>query len=126
MGLCLAIFSKTSAFDIMNNAIDKVFFDHIIPAKYVVFRTWIYAVLGSTVAGWGTFIYFISAKALSTDQKWGWNALFFASLVWYIPDTFFSFKMGVFVNVWLNSILLMLLTIPLIIYKISKNQQSED
>lgn len=124
-GLCMAFFSNTVVFNMLNNAVDTVFFKEAIPDEFIQFRTWIYAVLGSTIAGWGIFISFIAGKIELKNNSWAWNALLTATLVWYIPDTFFSFKMGVVVNGWINTIILIALLIPLVVIKILKSKKSE-
>ena len=57
LGIVLAFFSQTRWMDFLfNNQIDPVFWEGgMLPKAAERFQTWIYCVLGATVAGWGVY-----------------------------------------------------------------------
>ncbi|MCP3966598.1 MAG: hypothetical protein GY718_09645 [Lentisphaerae bacterium] len=47
-------------------------------------------------------------------EKWAWNGLALATIVWYIANTAISAMFGVIFNVIFNTIMLFLLATPLV------------
>lgn len=70
-GLVLVFFSKSALIDfIFNNQIDPVFWEKdTLQGNIINFRSWIYGVLGSVIAGWGVFIAFIAHYPFKEKQK---------------------------------------------------------
>lgn len=71
--------------------------------KYTHF---IFGILGSTMMGWGVLLLMLSYRLLNNTEKWIWKAISISILVWYIPDTVISLMYGSFLNVILNTTLL--------------------
>jgi hypothetical protein len=115
MGLTIALFSDTAIFKILfNNHINKVFWNYNIqPGNFVEFQKWIYGVLGAVMAGWGVIIFYLILRPFKELQAWAWECLLIGITVWYMIDTLISFHYHVIFNVIFNSILLLLILLPL-------------
>jgi len=114
-GLALAFFSDFKLFDfVYNNQIDPVFFKDSLTKETLNFRTWIYGVLGAVLAGWGVFITYIAFYPFKKKEKWAWYCILLGSTFWIIPDMLFSIKFRVWVNVFSNILLYVLIMIPVI------------
>ena len=114
-GLGMAILNSTALFDLLNRQVDPVFWGvRSIPKEALAFRGWVYGVLGSTMAGWGVFFVFLARIPFRRQEKWAWYCLALGILVWYIPDTTISLLFGVTFNAIFNTILLVLVALPLI------------
>lgn len=113
-GLLLAFFSRSQAFNIIfNNAIDPVFWPEGITPAGVAFQGWVYGAWGSTVAGFGLLLAFIAAGPFKRREGWSYRAILFAVGLWYLVDTAYSALFGVWVNVALNTVLLVIIGLPL-------------
>lgn len=88
-----------------------------LPESAVKFQGWIYGVLGSVIAGWGTMIAFWAAFPFKSRERWAWNGLAMAIVIWYIADTSISVQYGVTFNVMFNTLMLLFLATPLIFTK---------
>lgn len=113
-GLALALLQGTTLIAPLNDQIDPAFWFAPPDGAAQEFQHWIYAAWGATVAGWGTLVFFVVHHFYSRREPWLWNALAASLLIWYIPDTWVSFKYGVTFNVVLNTIFLFMLGIPLL------------
>ena len=113
-GIALAFLGNTPLFTWMNNLINQAIWGTpALPAEVSVFQQWTYAVLGATVAGWGVSMFFIARHPFAQQERWAWNCLVAALIVWYPIDTFASLYFGVVFNALLNTGLLLLLALPL-------------
>jgi hypothetical protein len=77
------------------------------------FQAWAYSVTFATMAGWGVAIAFIAANAFAARQVWAWWAIAASVAVWYPFDTGRSALHRVWTNVALNTVVLVLVAIPL-------------
>jgi hypothetical protein len=77
------------------------------------FQAFAYSVTFATMAGWGTAIAFIAANAFGERQAWAWWAIAASVAVWYPLDTGRSLLHRVWANVALNTLVLVLVAIPL-------------
>ncbi len=113
-GVFMAFFNQTPIFDIFNNQINPIFWepDTLSPASQN-YQGWMYAVWGSTIAGWGLMVVFIVQFGYKNKQRWAWNALTWGLGLWYLLDTGFSLYYSVFFNALFNTSLLLLFTLPL-------------
>jgi hypothetical protein len=118
-GLYLAFFSQSNIMNFLfNNNIDPYFWDDtMLPENAIKFQAWIYGVLGAVIAGWGTLIVFWAHYPFKTREIWAWNGLASATAIWYISDTAISAIYGVMFNIVFNTIMLLLLGLPLIFTK---------
>jgi hypothetical protein len=114
-GLALAAASSTPLIGPLNRLVDPVFWgSQPVPAPAAAFRGWTYAVMGATMAGWGVFLAFMAQIPFRRRERWAWNCFVLGILAWYIPDTSFSLLAGVFFNAAVNTVLLLLVALPLI------------
>ncbi len=113
-GLSLVLFSNTFLFVPFNKMVQNLFpiGGNLIVLNHL--RTWLYAVLGATMIGWGICILYILKNAFLRKEKWAWLAIAIGLLSWFIPDTFMSCFCGALFNVVLNSLLLLTFLLPLI------------
>jgi hypothetical protein len=113
-GLGMAVLNGTPLFDLLNHQVDPVFWDNQpLPAEALAFRGWAYGVLGATMAGWGVFFVFLTQVPFRRKERWAWNCLALGLLVWYVPDTILSLASGVTFNAVFNTVLLVLVALPL-------------
>ncbi len=115
-GLILALFNQTPLFDaLFNNQINPVFWPSTTSLTSIrPFQQWAYSVLGATVAGWGVFFVFLAHYAFPRKERWVWNCLAVGTGLWYIVDTTLSLSFGVWYNALFNTILLVIVLLPLI------------
>ena len=114
-GLAMATLNGTWLFDLLfNRRIDPAFWPAgSVPADLASFRAWVYGVLGATVAGWGVFLVFLAGNPLKKRERWARNCLFLGITLWFLVDTAISAYFGVYFNVLFNSVLAVLVYVPL-------------
>jgi hypothetical protein len=114
-GITMAFFSGTPLFALFNSQVDPAFWGtEGIVDNVKRFQQWIYGVLGATVAGWGVFLAFIAHYPFKNREKWSWNCLVAGLLLWYLVDTAISLNFRVYFNAIFNSLLLILVMLPVI------------
>ena len=111
-GVLLALFSETPAFSIFHQQIDPAFF-RAPDAEVMHFQQFIYGLLGATMAGWGVFMAFIAHYPFRKKEKWAWVCIAMGVLVWYVVDTSISLSFGVMFNAAFNTVVLILVALPL-------------
>ena len=116
-GLLWAIIGSFDPFGIYDSLMAKTFFNQpaLPPDAERVFR-FILAPFGATSAGYFVLQYFIAAHAFASQQKWGYQAIVAAFLLWFITDTSLSFYHGAYFNIWMANIPALLLMLPVIIF----------
>jgi len=114
-GFVLAVFPQSPLIDWCINAqVDPVFWQTAaMPEVAARFQAWVYGVLGATVAGWGVLMTFIVRIPFKRREPWAWKGLAGSFAVWYLIDTSLSAVYGVFFNVLFNTVLLLLVAVPL-------------
>lgn len=83
---------------------------------------WLLGVLGSTMVGWGIMGAFLIWFGLRSwirngfpqDQQWSWQALLSGFSLWFVFDTGISAWNEVWFNVIFNTLLYVMLVIPLL------------
>lgn len=114
-GLFMAVFNQTALFDLFNRQIDPAFWDTASPPQGVAdFQSWLFGVWGATIAGWGIFLAFIAYNPFKQRQKWAWNCLSIGLSVWFVLDTWISWKFEVHFNVFFNTFVALAVGLPLI------------
>jgi hypothetical protein len=115
-GMALAFLYPTPLFDIFRTQIDPVFWAAgELTAGTASFQQWIYGVLGATMAGWGTCVAFIAAVPFKRKEKWAWNCLAIAVSLWFVIDTFLSWRFGALFNVIFNVLIFLAAMVPLLL-----------
>jgi hypothetical protein len=114
-GVALAFLYATPLFDIFRTQIDPVFWGAgELTGGTILFQQWIYGVLGATMAGWGVCIAFIAAVPFKRKEKWAWNCLALAVPLWFVVDTFLSWRFGALFNVIFNVLIFFAALVPLL------------
>ncbi len=114
-GIMMALFSGTKLFQPFDSQVNPVFWGTERLADNVRrFQQWIYGVLGATVAGWGILLTFIAHYPFKKKEKWSWDCLLVALLVWFLVDTAISLHFRVYFNAIFNTVLLILVVLPLV------------
>lgn len=115
-GVALAFLYSTPLFDIFRAQIDPVFWGAgELAGGTVPFQQWIYGVLGATMAGWGVCIAFIAAVPFKRKERWAWNCLAIAVSLWFVIDTFLSWRFGALFNVAFNVLIFLAAMAPLLL-----------
>jgi hypothetical protein len=124
-GLVLCFFSNSSLMDFaFNNQIDPTFWDkNELPDNAMRFRGWIYGVLGAVISGWGVLISFIAHFPFKKKEKWAWDSLLSAAIIWFLSDTTISIYYEVGFNVIFNCALFILVVLPLAFTKMHFQKQ---
>lgn len=113
-GIGMALLNNTPVFELLDNQINPVFWNQEpLPQPTEAFQNFIYGVLGATMAGWGVFIAFIAHHPFREKAQWAWNCLLVGMLIWYLVDTLISLNAQVYFNATFNTILLVLVGLPL-------------
>jgi hypothetical protein len=113
-GFFMAIFNQSPLFDLFNQQIDPVFWDgNASQSAYAQFQGWVYGVLGSTMSGWGLMLFFVVRYSFQRREEWAWNAIAISLGFWYLLDTGISLYFGVHFNAVFNTLLLIVVLIPL-------------
>ena len=99
-GLGLAFTNQSTFFNlIFNDQINPAFWGFTqIDGTLANFQSWIYGVLGATVAGWGVMVLFLIQYPFKNHEKWAWSAAVFSIGLWYLVDTAISLAYGVLFN----------------------------
>ena len=116
LGLFIALFNRSQIFDcVFNNQINPTFWiENAVVPGIIDFQSWIYGVLGATVTGWGILMAFIAKYPFKEKQKWSWNCLALATILWFVVDTSISIYFRVYFNAVFNTILFLAITLPLL------------
>ncbi|MFC1834739.1 hypothetical protein ACFL2Q_08390 [Thermodesulfobacteriota bacterium] len=115
-GVVLALFPRSPLLDYaLNSRIDPVFWpDGNMPESAAQFRAWLYGVLGATISGWGIVMAFIVHYPFRAQQWWAWNAMAAGITTWFLIDTALSAAHHVMFNVLFNTVVFLLIAVPLI------------
>jgi hypothetical protein len=112
-GVAMALLNQTIVFATMNRLIDPVFWPAGIPDDVPAFQGWVYGAWGATVIGWGVMTAVLARFAFPRREGWAWWAMVLGIGAWYVVDTAISAVYGVWVNVILNAVLMVLFALPL-------------
>lgn len=114
-GALLAIAGGTDVCRPLNELINPSFWgDEGLSAASKDFQTWIYALLGATMMGWGIAVVALARFGLGNGLRWAWWSLVIGIAGWYVLDTAASVIAGVWFNVALNTVILVAAAIPLV------------
>jgi|GEM_PF-238335 hypothetical protein len=113
-GVLMVCLSGTPLFNVFNNQINPAFWGSDPPSVSIQrFQQWVYGVWGATIAGWGVTISFVAKHAFKTQEPWSWRSLVTSILAWFVLDTLVSVVLGVYFNVVFNTVLLILVGLPI-------------
>ncbi len=114
-GIFMALFNRTALFiALFDNQINPVFWGgNSLSPNAEQFLSFIYGVLGSTMAGWGITLAFVIHHPFRNRESWAWNALVLAFSFWYLTDTAISLSFGVVFNAIFNTLIFIAAMLPL-------------
>lgn len=114
-GLVLAFLNQTGPWEAaFNRHVDPMFWSAAGPdAAGTLFQRWAYGVMGAVVAGWAVFIVFMARYPFRRRERWAWRCVFLGITFWYVLDSALSVYFGVIFNVIVNTLLAILVYIPL-------------
>ncbi len=114
-GVLMAFLNGMPIFELFNRQIDPAFWGtNPVEANAGAFQQWVYGVWGATIAGWGIFFAFIAHYPFRHKEKWAWNCLAAGLMVWFVLDTSLSIYYRVYFNAVFNTLLLILVALPLL------------
>jgi len=116
LGLGLSFFGHTILFNsLINNQINIALWGATqIPKDALNYQRFIYGVLGAVVAGWGIILAFIAQEPFKKKEKWAWKSIVLGLSIWFITDTGFSIYYKAYNNALMNTLLFILVGLPLI------------
>lgn len=113
-GIVMTFLNATPVFALFNDGIDPVFWAvGTLDGGSLAFRTWVYAAWGATIAGWGICLLFLVSHAFASKERWAWLAITLGLAIWYLLDTGVSAYFRVYFNVVFNSLIMVIVGIPL-------------
>ncbi len=112
-GVAMAVLAGTSLFGPVNALIDPAFWATGPDPATADFRSWAYGAWGATVAGWGLLVAFVGAGPFARHERWAWYAIASATALWFVLDTGISLAHGVVANAALNTVLVLIVAVPL-------------
>lgn len=66
------------------------------------------------MTGWSFFILILALIPFKRKERWAWFAILTGTLLWYCIDSSFSFYGKIYLNVLFNTIVCVVLLIPLV------------
>ena len=127
-GVGMVFLNTTNMFDVFfNENINPVFWGLETPDPIALkFQSWVYGLLGATIAGWGIFVFFVLKIPFAQREKWAWSCIFWGLFLWYVLDTGVSIYHGVIFNVLFNTTIFLLALIPLIFTRSGMQESSDE
>jgi hypothetical protein len=71
-------------------------------------------VYSALAVAFGLSIVFVASNSFKRKEKWSWSCLAISIPAWFVVDTFFSVRAGVYTNAINNIVLFVLLVLPLL------------
>ncbi|MBI4511844.1 MAG: hypothetical protein HY698_19580 [Deltaproteobacteria bacterium] len=113
-GLLLAVFNRSAPMEaLVHRNVDPAFWVDGPSTQAIDFRSWVYGVLGATMAGWGVLIVALAKNAFARRERWARDALATGAGLWFVVDTWLSLASGVVFNAAFNILILVALAPPL-------------
>ena len=115
LGLVIAIFPDSFLFATHIAATGEVFFDGTVPPDSAELRSFLFAPIGGTIAGYFLLQTMIVWGPFRDREPWAWYAILGALLLWFVTDSTLSILHGALFNVWMVNIwTLLLVGLPLL------------
>jgi len=115
VGIVLIFFPDSPVMSLYNKKVAAAFYaTDQVPTQFLAHHTWVMAVLGSAIIGWGITLLFLTIFAFKERNRWAWNCMAIAVPIWVIIDSLASIKAGVYMEFIFNLVFLVAVLIPLI------------
>jgi len=114
-GLVIGLCPNFFLFEFHTASIVETFFNGNLSEEANKLRSFFYAPIGGTIAGYFLLQSFIVWKPFYNKELWSWYAISGALLLWFTVDSGLSIYHGAFFNVWMVNIwTLILVGLPLL------------
>ena len=115
-GIVFAVFGNNFLFQPYNMMLAKLFWQsNAFPQQAEIFRRFIYAPLGATIACCYILLAFIAYYPFKNKQRWARSAIIFAFSTWVIIDSSVCIYFGVYVQVYfINFFSIVIKALPII------------
>lgn len=87
--------------------------NYILSIPIAEHMTYLITLFGPTVASWGVLLLVLTNSYYQQPNKEKWLGLFVAVLIWFIGDSSYSMINGVYSAALLNSVVAMMLLLPI-------------
>jgi len=115
IGILVAFFPNSFLFSFYTEAIAETFFSGLISDQHKELQSFLFGIIGGTVAGYFVLQTFIVLFPFYRREPWAWYAILIAILTWFVIDSGLSFYHSAAFNVWMINIWpMILICIPLI------------
>ena len=110
MGLLIALAPNSFLFGFHTEAIAETFFRGYLPEEAASLRTFLFGIIGGTIAGYFLLQTLIIWIPFYRREPWAWHAILWAMVLWFVVDSSLSIYHGAFFNVWMINVWPLLLT----------------
>ena len=87
-GLLVAFAGNSVLFSLHNAKSLEVFFNgQVQEPAFLLYKKWIFGVVGGTIAGFHLLMYFIARYPFRQKEKWAYKSLVYALLLWFLVDS---------------------------------------
>ncbi len=115
IGLFIALDPNSFLFSYHTEAIADTFFDGYLPEEAQHLRTFLFGIIGGTIAGYFFLQTCIVWIPFYRKELWAWQSILGAMVLWFIIDSCMSIYHRAYFNVWMINIWsLLLTTVPLV------------
>jgi hypothetical protein len=104
IGLAIAFFPNSFLFAAHTAAIEDTFFQGGLSAEAADLRTFLFGIIGGTLAGYFVLQTWIVRVPFSRREPWAWHAVTWALVLWFVVDTAMSIAHGAVFNVWMINV----------------------
>ena len=103
LGLAMTFGSTSAIFQSYNRSIAEVFWGRTHLHEAVSsYHPWIFAVLGSSIAGWSVCYLYLALYPIKRRERWAYYCFILSLLIWAPLDTGFSLYFGIHTEALFN------------------------
>jgi hypothetical protein len=113
-GVAIALLAGTRALAFMDGAMESVSPRATRDQGSQQVLTWMAAVSGAVMGGWGLTLTLLVVNAYGSRDAWVWWSIAGGLTLWYLLDTARSIYARIYTNAVLNTVLLVAAAIPLL------------
>ena len=115
VGLLVAFAGNSIFFQIHNQYTAEVFFSSELTPDVIVFKNWLFGIIGGTIVGFHILMIFISEYAYKKKERWAYWALWSGLVSWFVIDSSLSVYYGAIHNlILINLAALIMIGLPLV------------
>jgi hypothetical protein len=114
-GLLVAFAGDSLLFYFHNEQSKILFFQgQALEGDILLFKKWLFGIIGGTMVGFHLLAYYIAKYPFAQKEKWAYNSLLYALILWFLVDSGISMYYGAYHNVYLvNLVALFGIGLPL-------------